>query len=107
MENDGKRIRKTGGIYESQIPAVAGLPQWTILVAILIFDVLIIVHELGHYIFARIFKVGIIEFSIGMGPKLFGRTSKKTGIAYSVRLLPIGDSNLSFSQFSLVRNLQE
>ena len=63
---------------------------WTILLAILIFDVLIIVHELGHYIFASIFKVGIIEFSIGMGPKLFGRVSKKTGIAYSVRLLPIG-----------------
>ena len=63
---------------------------WTILVAILIFDVLIIVHELGHYLFARLFKVGIIEFSIGMGPKLYGRKSKKTGIDYSIRLLPIG-----------------
>lgn len=63
---------------------------WTILIALMIFNVLIIVHELGHYICARIFNVGIIEFSIGMGPKIYGRTSKKTGIAYSLRLLPIG-----------------
>ena len=63
---------------------------WTILIALMIFNVLIIVHELGHYICARIFKVGIIEFSIGMGPKLIQKTSKKTGIAYSLRLLPIG-----------------
>ncbi len=63
---------------------------WTILIALLIFNVLIIVHELGHYLFARLFKVGIIEFSIGMGPKLFQKTSQKTGIAYSLRLLPIG-----------------
>jgi len=63
---------------------------WTILIALLIFNVLIIVHELGHYISARAFNVGIIEFSIGMGPQILQRTSKKTGIKYSLRLLPIG-----------------
>lgn len=62
----------------------------TILIAVLIFGALIFVHELGHYTFARIFNVGIKEFSIGMGPKLISKTSKKTGIAYSIRLLPIG-----------------
>lgn len=62
----------------------------TIIFAILMFGFLITIHEFGHYLFARIFKVGITEFSIGMGPKLFSRTSKKTGIAYSLRLLPIG-----------------
>ena len=51
---------------------------------------MIFVHELGHYTFARIFKVGIYEFSIGMGPRLISKTSKKTGIVYSLRLLPIG-----------------
>ncbi|MBQ9511016.1 MAG: site-2 protease family protein [Clostridia bacterium] len=61
-----------------------------VLIAILLFGILIFIHELGHYIFARIFHVTINEFSIGMGPKLISIKSKKTGIAYSVRLLPIG-----------------
>ncbi len=61
-----------------------------ILVALLIFGFLILIHEFGHYIMARIFKVGINEFSIGMGPKLLQKRSKKTDIAYSLRLLPIG-----------------
>ena len=61
-----------------------------ILLAIFIFGVLILVHELGHYITARIFDVHIEEFSIGMGPKLFSRVSKKTKIKYSLRALPIG-----------------
>ncbi len=56
----------------------------------MIFGFLIFVHELGHYLFARKFGVDIEEFSIGMGPKIFSRTSKKTGILYSLRLLPIG-----------------
>ena len=62
----------------------------TVILAILIFGFLIFIHELGHYLTARIFKVGINEFAIGMGPKVFTRVSKKTGIAYSLRLLPIG-----------------
>lgn len=47
-------------------------------------------HELGHYLFARLFSVDIKEFSVGMGPKVFSWVSKKTSIKYSVRLLPIG-----------------
>ena len=61
-----------------------------IIIAILLFGILILVHELGHYLTARIFNVAINEFSIGMGPKIFSRTSQKTGIAYSLRALPIG-----------------
>ncbi len=61
-----------------------------ILLAVLVFGVLIFIHEFGHYITARIFHVSINEFSIGMGPKLFNFTSKKTSIVYSLRLLPIG-----------------
>lgn len=53
-------------------------------------SVLILSHELGHYICARIFKVKIHEFSVGMGPKLLQIKSKKNGIAYSLRLFPIG-----------------
>ncbi|MBQ8641185.1 MAG: site-2 protease family protein [Clostridia bacterium] len=51
---------------------------------------MIFIHELGHYLFARLFHVTIREFAIGMGPKLFTRVSPKTGIAYSLRALPIG-----------------
>ena len=62
----------------------------TIILTIFILGVLITVHELGHYSAARIFKVSIREFAIGMGPKILRRTSKKTGIVYALRLFPIG-----------------
>ncbi len=61
-----------------------------ILLAILIFGLLIMIHECGHYIAARIFHVEITEFAIGMGPKVLSKKSKKTGIRYSIRLLPFG-----------------
>lgn len=50
-----------------------------ILIAILMFGFMIFTHELGHYTFARIFHVKIFEFSLGMGPKLLSRVSKKNG----------------------------
>jgi regulator of sigma E protease len=50
----------------------------------------IIVHELGHYLSARFFKVSIREFAIGMGPRLLTHRSKKTGIDYALRLFPFG-----------------
>ena len=62
----------------------------TIVIAVLVFGFLIFIHELGHFTAARIFKVRVNEFSIGMGPKLISKNSKKTGTAYSIRLLPIG-----------------
>ncbi len=62
----------------------------TVISAILVFGFLIFIHEFGHYIFARIFKVTIHEFSIGMGPKIFKWVSKKTHIKYSIGILPIG-----------------
>ncbi len=61
-----------------------------IFVALIVFAILILTHELGHYLTARLFGVKIYEFSIGMGPKIFSRTSKKTDIKYSLGLLPIG-----------------
>lgn len=61
-----------------------------ILLALLIFGILIFIHELGHFIMARLCGVEILEFAIGMGPKLFSWKSKKSGTRYSLRLLPIG-----------------
>ncbi len=62
----------------------------TIFIAVLVFGLLILIHELGHYVFARIFKVKIFEFSIGMGPKLLKYTSKKTDITYAISAVPFG-----------------
>ena len=62
----------------------------TVIIAVLVFGFLIFIHEFGHYITARIFKVRIEEFSIGMGPRLVSFVSKKTDIRYSIALLPIG-----------------
>lgn len=62
----------------------------TIILSLLVFGFLIFIHEFGHYITARIFKVTITEFSIGMGPKLLWYDSKKTGIRYSLAIFPIG-----------------
>ena len=59
-----------------------------IIIAILIFGVLIAVHELGHFLAAKLFGVRVNEFSIGMGPAVWQR--KKGETAYSLRLLPIG-----------------
>ena len=61
-----------------------------VLLAILLFGFLIFIHEGGHFLFARLFKVTVNEFAIGMGPKLFSKRSKKSGIVYSVRALPFG-----------------
>lgn len=61
---------------------------WPILVAILLFCVIITIHEFGHFIFAKLFKVKVNEFSIGMGPAFFKKQKGET--LYSLRLLPIG-----------------
>ena len=59
-----------------------------IVLAILIFGVLIAVHEFGHFAAAKLCGVRVNEFSVGMGPLLFQRTKGETD--YSLRLLPIG-----------------
>lgn len=63
-----------------------------IVIGILILSVLMFLHELGHYITGRLLGFKIIEFSLFMGPVLFSKTSKKTGIKYSIKLFPIGAS---------------
>ena len=60
----------------------------TILIALLIFGFLIVIHELGHFISAKLSKVKVEEFAIGMGPKLFGYQGKET--LYTLRLIPMG-----------------
>ena len=60
----------------------------TVLVAILIFAVMIFVHELGHFIAAKSLGVKVNEFALGMGPKILSKQKGET--VYSLRLFPIG-----------------
>lgn len=60
----------------------------TILFAVLLFSVLILVHELGHFAAAKLSGVQVNEFSIFMGPALWSRKIGET--QYSLRLIPIG-----------------
>lgn len=60
----------------------------TVVVTLLIFGVLIAIHEFGHYLVARAFKVGIREYSIGMGPKIWQKKGKYN--KFTLRALPIG-----------------
>ena len=59
-----------------------------IIVAILLLCLLIVVHELGHFIVGRLCGIGVIEFSVGFGPKLLGWRKKDTD--YSIRASPLG-----------------
>lgn len=61
---------------------------WPILFAILFFGVIIALHEFGHFSTAKLFKIKVNEFSIGMGPALLKK--KKGETLYALRLLPIG-----------------
>ena len=60
----------------------------TILVALIIFGVIIMVHELGHFIMAKLMGVKVNEFSMGMGPKLFQFGKGET--KYTLRAFPVG-----------------
>jgi regulator of sigma E protease len=57
---------------------------------IVMLSVLIVLHELGHFAIARRNGVRVNEFALGMGPKLIGWTSPRSGTLYSVRAFPIG-----------------
>lgn len=61
---------------------------WPILVAILFFGLIIAIHELGHFLSAKLFGVKVNEFSLGMGPAIFKKQRGET--KYSLRCLPIG-----------------
>ncbi len=62
----------------------------TLLYFLLVLGVTVLIHELGHFIFAKKAGVYVYEFSIGMGPKLYSFKRKNDETAYSIRLLPIG-----------------
>ena len=62
----------------------------TLVYFILIIGIIILVHELGHFFWAKKFGVFVHEFSIGMGPKIWSKKDKKGETVYSIRAIPIG-----------------
>ncbi len=59
-----------------------------IIIAVLLFGLIISIHEFGHFFTAKLSGIRVNEFAVGMGPKLFGFTKGETD--YSLRLFPIG-----------------
>lgn len=61
-----------------------------IVIAIIVFSLIVFIHELGHFLLAKANKIRVDEFSIGMGPRLFSFVKGET--RYSLKLLPLGGS---------------
>lgn len=87
----------------------------TIIKLVIVLCIVATVHEFGHFLFSKMFKVGVEEFSIGFGPKIFQKKIK--GTMYSLRWIPLGgycaiegesgesDSKTSFSNKNLIKKL--
>ena len=61
---------------------------WNICAFVFVLGVMVLVHEMGHFVAARYFDVKVDAFAIGMGPRLFGFRGKETD--YKICILPIG-----------------
>ena len=62
----------------------------SIIIALLIFSLIVLFHEFGHFLLAKKNGITVVEFSLGMGPRLFSFQKGET--RYSLKLLPIGGS---------------
>lgn len=62
----------------------------SIIIAVLMLGIIIMIHEFGHFLFAKLNGIGVIEFSLGMGPRL--ASFVKGGTRYSFKILPFGGS---------------
>ena len=61
---------------------------YSVIAAVIGLGVLIVFHEFGHFLFAKIFKVGVLTFSVGFGPKLL--VKKKGETEYALSAFPLG-----------------
>ena len=61
-----------------------------VLLAILLLGILIMVHEFGHFVVARLCGIAVKEFSLGFGPAIWQRKSKKSDTTFSLRPIPLG-----------------
>lgn len=61
-----------------------------IVIALIIFGIIVLIHEFGHFLFAKLSGIKVLEFSVGMGPRILSFKGKET--KYSLKLLPLGGS---------------
>ena len=79
--------RKNGHYHDER---KTGESRMSLIAAVLIFGIIILIHEFGHFLFAKLNGIGVIEFSLGMGPRLC--SFEKGGTRYSIKILPFGGS---------------
>lgn len=73
-----------------------------IILSIVLLGLIIIVHELGHFLAAKLFKIGVVEFALGMGPVI---ASKRIGeTVYALRLFPVGGFCAMYGENSVESN---
>ena len=72
----------------------------TVILFILIFGVVVLSHEFGHFLLAKMNGIHVVEFAIGMGPTLFSFTKKET--KYAIKLLPIGGACMFEGELGVV-----
>ena len=65
--------------------------------AVITFGLIILIHEFGHFLFAKLNGIYVVEFSIGMGPRLISFVKGET--RYSLKALPFGGSCMMLSEF--------
>ena len=68
----------------------------SILIAIIIFSILVIFHEFGHFIVAKKSGIKVLEFSVGMGPRIISKQKGET--LYSIKALPLGGSCMMYGE---------
>lgn len=62
----------------------------SLILFIIILGTIVLIHELGHFLFAKLFGVYVYEYSLGMGKKVFSRKPKNSETEYNIRIFPIG-----------------
>ncbi len=69
------------------------------IMALLVLSVIVLFHEFGHFLFAKLNGIGVIEFSLGFGPRLISWKNKNSGTRYSWKLIPFGGSCAMYGEF--------
>ncbi len=81
-------MQATNHLLALALPSLDGLGK--IAVFLLMLSILVVLHEYGHFLLARINGVRVNDFAVGFGPTIFKWTSKRSGTNYRINVLPIG-----------------
>src|SRR5260370_42288575 len=70
------------------LPSFASIQK--LIVFLVMLSILVVLHEYGHFLFARLHRVRVNDFAVGFGPTLLKWTSPRSGTNYRVNVLPLG-----------------